>query len=116
MGDIGGGSYLDNGLAPDEMRPAPDGHAPVRPVHHILAPLDQPAEVAEPARAVGVGEHGVLPSHVAQAVGHGAALAAVLGELDHAKDVVQPVLAGEGEGDLDGAVAAAVVDDQNLVA
>lgn len=78
------------------MRPAPNRHAPVRPVHDILAPLDEPAQVTEAARAVGVGEHGVLAAHVAQTVGDGAALAAVLGELDHTQDVVQPMLAREG--------------------
>jgi hypothetical protein len=98
------------------MRPTPNRHAAIRPVHHVLATLNQPAQIAKLARAVGVRKHGVLAPDVSQAVRHGAALAAVPRQPDHPEDVVEVVFAGKVERDLDRAVAAAVVNDEDLIA
>lgn len=98
------------------MGAAPDGHAPARPVHHLLDALDELGDVAEARGAVGVGEERVLAPNVAQSVRDAAALAPVSDEGHDAKDVVQPVVAGKVQHHVDGAVAAAVVDNEDLVA
>lgn len=114
--EVAQGRALDDGGAADEVGAAADGDAAVRAVDDLLAALDEPAEVAEAGGAVGVGEEHVGAARVAQAVGHAAALAAVRLERHDAQDVVQAVLARELQRHVDGAVAAAVVDDEDLVA
>lgn len=109
-------TYLNYGLAADQVAPASDGNATVRAVHHILTALNQLAQVAKLGGAIGVGKYDVLTAGVAEAVRDTATLAAVLGQGDDADDIVQPTIASKVERDLDGAVCAAVVDDDNLVA
>lgn len=114
--EVAQGRALDDGVAADEVAPAADGDAAAAGVDDVLAALDQLAQVREARGAVRVGEEDVGAPGVAEAVRHAAALAAVLDEGDDAQDVVEALLAGEFEGHVDGAVGAAVVDDQNLVA
>lgn len=92
------------------MGAAADGHATVRSIHHVLAPLNQLAQVTEARGAVCVGEHRILAAYMAEAVRDAAAFAPVLFERNDAENIVQVVLAGKLEGDVNGAVSAAVVD------
>lgn len=98
------------------MAAATNGNTAVAGIDDILAALNEVAEVREARGAVRVRENNVGTAHVAEAVCHSAAFATVLGKFDNTQDVVQLVLAAELEGDVDCAVLAAIVDNENLIA
>lgn len=110
------GSYLDNGLAANEVSAAANSNAAVRAVDYILAALNQAAQVAELCSAVCVGEEHVLAAGVTEAMGDGAALAAVALELDNADDVVEAFLLRKVEADINGTVLRPVVHNEDFVA
>jgi len=88
--------------------------APWRVLDEVAA-RDEAAEVAELRGAVGVGEDGVVAPDVAEAVGYGTALAAILLQRHDAQDVMKVIAVGEGQGNVDGGIAAAVVDEDDLI-
>lgn len=97
------------------MRAAANSDASARPVHDLLDALHQLAHVAEPRGPVGVGKERIFAPHVPQAVRDAAAFAPVSNQGHDADDVVESVVAGKVEHHVDRLVAAAVVDDEDLV-
>lgn len=93
---------LDHRLAAHEVRAAPNCYGASSTVFYERGACDEGAEVAELGGAVGVGEDGVGAARVPEAVGYGAAFAAVAVEGDDAEGVVEGVSVGEAEGGADG--------------
>jgi hypothetical protein len=107
---------LYHSLAAHEVRSAAHSDTAPRCVLDEIAARDETAEVAELRGAVGVGKDGVVAPDMAEAVGYGTALAAILLQRHDAQDVVQVVAVGEGQCNVDGGIAAAVVDEEDLIA
>lgn len=108
--------YLYHRITADKVGTAADSNASMGAVDDLFAPLDHASEVAELGRSVCVGEEDVFTAGMAHAVGNGAALAAVLLELDHSEDVFKAAVLCELETHLHGAVPAAIVDHNDFVA
>lgn len=111
-------TYLDDGLTPYKMRPAPHGYTPSLRVFDLAGFSDQFAQIFEFARAVRVGEDGVLPSHMAHPVGDGSAFASVFAQGDdsYRGGCFAAQISCELEGCVYGVVCGAVGDDQDLPA
>ena len=107
-------THLDDGLGLDEVRAAADDDSGLAVRRYLVHGGPEELEVLEAARAVGVDHEKAAAAGVEHAVADGAALADVLLEDDDA-DVAGGVLCAELEGEVGGAVAGAVVDDEDLV-
>lgn len=114
--EVAQGGALDNCLAADQMATAANGNAAVAGINDILAALDEITQIGEARGAIRVSKDDVGTAHVAEAVGHSAAFATVLVQFDDAQDVMKFMFAAEVQGDVDGAIFAAVVDNEDLVA
>ena len=90
--------------------------AAVGAVHDLLASFDELGNIAEIRRTVRIGEQNILTPDVSEAVGHPAALAAVLLQRDHPQQIVELVVSGKVEHHFHGAVRAPVIDDEDLIA
>lgn len=108
-----------DGRRADEVRARPDGDGAAAGAGVLGlgagAGGDEVAQVGEAGRAVGVREEGVEPAGVAQAVGYGAAFAAVGVQGDDAEGGVR-VCGCEAEGRGDGGVGGAVGYEEDFVA
>lgn len=90
--EVAQGRALNNGLAADEVAAAANRDTAVAGISHVLAALEQLAEVAEPGSAVGVSKEGELAARMPQTVRYTAALAAVARQRHKSQHVVQFVL------------------------
>lgn len=109
-------TYLDYCFTANKMSTTSNGDATARTINDLLAALNQLLDVTEPRRAVRIGKERILPAHMAQAVRHAAALAAVPLQAHDAQHIVQFLLVRELEHHVNRLVPAAVVDDDDFVA
>lgn len=77
--EVAQGGALDHRLTADQVATAANGNAAVASIDNIFAALDEVAQVGEARGAVRIRKDDVGTTHMAEAVGHGPALAAVLG-------------------------------------
>lgn len=109
-------TYLDHCFATNEMGTATNGNASAGTINHLLDALNQLRYIAKPRSAVCIGKKRILAANMTKAMCNAAALAPVLSQRHDSKHIVQAVLLREIEHHIDRLVAAAVIDNDNLVA